>query len=150
MAMASSVIAGHVQGLREAKAAFQALPDIVRDRMLAATETTLREIQRLARGHLVSSPSIRTRNLYNRVQWTLNRKTGFGRAGIASGSIAKGTRMDRPSRRAHFVEFGTRKMRAEPFMIPSADAEAQPHVERCRAQGPLIEQDMAKIGLRNL
>lgn len=168
----SAAIAGHVQGLREAKAAFQALPQIVRDNLLDATETTAREIARNAQARLLSSPSIQTRNLYNAVAWKVTKTNGRGRVGITSGQTmlsnlatrkrvtVKGIiiagkgggasgRVDRPSRRAHFVEFGTRKMPAEPFMIPAAEGQVQPYLQRCRAAGKGIEQDVAAIGMRS-
>ena len=157
-----------IQGLREAKAAFQALPTIVRDRLLDATFVTLSEIKRHAQAQLLASPSIQTRNLYNAVDFTLNKNSGRGRAGIANvyttlriggarrrlkgivktgaGGGAGGSTQDIPRRRAHFVEFGTRHQPAEPFMTPAAESQVQPYLERCRARGPQIEQDAARIG----
>lgn len=162
-----AAIAAHVRGLREAKAAFQALPQIVRERMLSAVETTVREIVRGAQARLQASPSIITRNLYNHVRFTLNKKSGRGRVGIASGETkvsslalrrtvkikgivmqdARGRqRVDKPSRRAHFIEFGTRHHPAEPFMIPAAKSQEQPFLARAKEAGKGIEQDMAAIG----
>ena len=160
-----------IQGLREAKAAFQALPTIVRDRLLDATFVTLSEIKRHAQAQLLASPSIQTRNLYNAVDFTLNKNSGRGRVGIAnvmtvlnvgglrlrgrgiikagaggSALTSKGASKDVPRRRAHFIEFGTRHHPAEPFMTPAAESQVQPYLERCRARGPQIEQDAARIG----
>ena len=180
----ADAIAGHVQGLREAKAAFQALPEVVRDRMLDATETTVREIVRHAQARLASSPSIRTRTLYNHVKWSVNKKNGRGKAGVATGtttmteranfakgviggrtirvkgilvagkggsaSTSQGAKLIRPSRYAHLVEFGARHMPAEPFMIPAAESQKQPYLDRCRAAGKHVEKDVAHIGMRNL
>jgi len=162
-------LAGYVKGLREAKAAFQALPQIVRDNLGHATETTVREIARGAQARLQASPSIVTRNLYNHVGWSYTKTNGRGRVGIGSGSttvsniaakrtfkvkgvvMSRGGRtfVDRPSRRAHFIEFGTKNMPAEPFMIPAAQAEKQPYLDRCRVSGKGIETDTAAIGMRN-
>jgi len=162
-----SAIAGHVQGLREAKAAFQALPEIVREAMLEATETTLSEIVRHARARLQSSPSIRTRALYNQIGFTLNRKSGRGRAGIMAGTttfVSAGKRIRikgiyrknadgtwnskkiQPSRYGPKVEFGTKSMSAEPFMVPAAESQEQPYLARCQAAGRTIETKMAAIG----
>jgi HK97 gp10 family phage protein len=169
MATTNPNLSEHVRGLRDAKAAFQALPQIVRDNLGHATEVTVREIARGAQARLASSPSIVTRNLYNHVGWSYTKTNGRGRAGISAGSttvsniaakrtfkvkgvvMSRGGRtfVDRPSRRAHFVEFGTRNMPAEPFMIPAAHAEKQPYLDRCRAAGKGIEKDTAAIGLRN-
>lgn len=173
----AGAIAGHIQGLREVKAAFQALPQIVREHLNDATELTLRELVRHAKINLERSPSIRTRALLNNVGWTLNRKSGRGKAGVSSGSTtlsnsvmggigrsivrvkgiviagrggsaltSQGATLIRPSRYAHLVEFGTRHASAEPFMMPAAESQKQPYLERCRAQGPKIERDAARIG----
>lgn len=165
----------HVQGLRAAKAAFQALPEIVRDRMNDATEVTLHEIARHAKGHIQSSPSIRTRALLNSIAFSMNRKSGFGRVGVASartrigvlslgktvtvkGHIASSVRADgsvrselvQPSRYAHLVEYGTSHSGSEPFMTPASEAQRAPHMQRRMHAGKLIERDMAKAGSRNL
>jgi HK97 gp10 family phage protein len=167
----SSAISGHIQGLREAKAAFQALPDIVRTHLLEATETTVREIARQAQANLQASPSIQTRSLYNHVKWAVTKTNGRGRVGISSGqttitvggkkvrvkgiviagrggsaSRSAGAKVIRPSRYAHLVEFGARHMPAEPFMLPAAESQKQPYIDRCRAAGPDIERAVAKIG----
>lgn len=170
-----AAIAGHVRGLAEAKAAFQKLPEVVRVNMLGAVEVTVREIARGAQARLQASPSIRTRNLYNAVAWQVSKSSGRGRVGITSGSTtiqvgdrkirvkgiitagrggsastSAGARLDRPSRRAHFVEFGTRHMPAEPFMTPAAEAQKQPFLARAKAAGKGIERDMITVGGRRL
>lgn len=170
----AEAIAAKVKGLREAKAAFQAMPEAARDYLNAATEMTVREIVRMARAKLQSSPSIQTRNLYNHVTWSMNRKNGRGRAGVSTGTTtirnpqiggtgrrtvrvtgiimpgrnggAQGARLDKPSRRAHFVEFGTRRMKAEPFMLPAAEGEQQPFLSRCKGVGKFLEGRLAQIG----
>ena len=162
-------IAGHVQGLREAKAAFQKLPEVVRDNMNDATETSVREGARLAQANLSRSPSIDTRALHDHVGWAMNRKAGRGSFGIkravttftdlasrktvrVKGIIrvnSKGGafgRVDKPSRRAHFVEFGTSKMPAEPFMIPAAESLRGEYLDRCLRAGKDIERDMSAVG----
>jgi HK97 gp10 family phage protein len=155
MAYNADAIAGRVQGLRAAKAAFQALPEAVRDRTNDATETTVREIVRLAGARILASPSIRTRALLGSLAWKLNRKTGRGTAGVKSGTVnvVGGTitaRPVNPARYAHLVEFGTVKMPAEPFMLPAAESQKQPYLSRCVAAGRNIEKDLANIGSRNL
>jgi len=167
-----AAIQTRIKGLKEAKAAFQALPQIVRDRMNVATETTVREIARQAKAHILASPSVRTRALYNAIGWSMNTKNGRGKVGVqrvtttltiggraikvkgiivagngGSALTSRGAKKIVPSRYAHFVEFGTVKMPAEPFMIPSAEAEKQPYLSRCRAAGRSIEEDTARIGM---
>jgi len=177
----SSAIAGRIQGLREAKAAFQALPQIARDRTNAANELTARMVVSRAKATLASSPSIRTRTLYNSVVYKLTPTNGRARAGVTNGTTtiassmmgnvgrstmkvkgilvpgkggsalrSLGAKLLKPSRYAHLVEWGARHMPAEPFMRPAVDAEKQAHIQRCAKTGPLIEQDLAKIGMRHL
>lgn len=143
MAFQSAALQEHIRGMREASAKFRALPDVVRDRMLNATEVTVMEIARGAKARLERSPSIRTRALLNAVAWSISKKTGRGRAGIANapGTTPTG-RPDNPRRRAHFIEFGTVKMPAEPFMVPAADSQKLLYLDRCMREGPAIERDM--------
>ena len=164
-----------IQGLREAKAAFQALPEVTRDRLNAATEITVREIARLAKANLLASPSIQTRSLLNAVAWKMNYQNGRGSVGIAnvtttltvggkkvrvkgvivagkggSALTSAGAKRISPRRYAHLVEFGSRLAGKEPFMLPAADAEQQPHLDRYLRAGKQIEQDLSAIGGRHL
>jgi HK97 gp10 family phage protein len=137
-------LAAKIQGLREAKAAFQALPTVVRERMLEASETTASEIVRAARARILASPSAQTRRLYNALAYKVTQTSGRAKVGVTDVAFPDSRGMvDRPARRAHFVEFGTRKMRAEPFMIPAAESQKQPYLERCQRAGKQVEQDLA-------
>jgi HK97 gp10 family phage protein len=156
----AAAIAGHIQGLREAKAAFQALPEIVRDRLNVATSTTASEIARAAKANLLASPSIQTRSLYNHVTWSMNEKNGRAKVGVASGTtrgtgasakikfkgVVVGGKLIRPSRYAHLVEKGTRHFEAEPFMLPAAESQTAPYLDRCERAGKQIEGAVAAIG----
>lgn len=171
----ATAISGYVRGLREAKAAFQALPETVREAMLDATETTVREIARHAQARLASSPSINTRSLYNHIAWKVTKSNGRGRVGVSAGETrmvvggrkiklkgilvagkggsahtAAGAKLIRPSRYAHLVEFGSAHMRAEPFMIPAAEAQREPYLQRAVRAGKDVERATAAIGIRNL
>ena len=171
----STAISGYVQGLREAKAAFQALPEITRDRLLNATTKTVEMIAFHAKMRLLASPSIRTRSLYNAIAWRVTKTNGRGRVGVTSGqtrmvvggkrirvkgiviagrggsaSTAAGAKVIRPSRYAHLVELGTRHSKAEPFMLPAAESQKDPYLRRCQAEGTAIERDVSKIGMRTL
>lgn len=175
MAAPASAIAAKIQGLREAKAAFQAMPALFRKHSNAATETTVREIARHAQARLLSSPSILTRSLYNNIAWKMNENNGRGKVGVATATTvmqigtrkirvkgiivagkggsalsSQGAKVIRPTRYSHFVEFGTRHMPAEPFMIPAAKSQEMPYLDRMKQAGRAVEQDMANIGLRNL
>ena len=175
MAASAQQIETKIRGFREAKAAFQALPTVMRERLLVATETTLSEIVRHAKGRIQSNPSIRTRALLNAIHYTINKNNGRGRAGVSNGTTSitiggrkfrirgqlrlgrngsaltsEGAALIRPSRYAHLVEFGTRRQRAEPFMVPAAKSQEQPYLDRCRRAGQDVERDLAAIGMRNL
>lgn len=78
-----AAIAAHVQGLREAKAAFQALPEIVRTRMNEAIHITASEIVRVAKAKILASPSVQTRSLYDSIAYTLSPTNGRAKAGVA-------------------------------------------------------------------
>lgn len=161
----------HIRGLREAKAAFQALPLAMRTRTNEATETTVREIARGAQSRLQSNPSIRTRTLYNAIGWSQNKNNGRGKAGIANVSSSimiagakkmkirgtlvparniQGQRLMKPTQYGPKVEFGTRHSKAEPFMIPAAKSQEKPYLDRMVAAGREVERDLAAIGMRNL
>jgi len=161
-------LAGKIQGLREAKRAFQALPEVTRTAMLSAVEMTAREMARAAQERIARSPSIQTRSLYNAIAWRATKTNGRAKVGVSAGKTtfynvttrkresfkgrigARGGRqvLIRPDRYAHFVEFGTRKMPAEPFMIPAAEGQKGPFLDRCRAAGRQLEQGMAALGAR--
>ena len=174
--MASNGLQAHIKGLREAKAAFLALPDITREAMLSATETTASELARNAKANILRSPSVQTRSLYNSIAWKVTKTNGRGKVGVTSGStrglFAAGTgvngelkrrrikgfivgegkraRLIMPSRYAHMVEFGTRHMHAEPFMIPAAEGQKAPFLDRCKAAGRTIEKNATNLGSRVL
>lgn len=167
-----------IQGLREAKAAFQALPEIEREARLEATSVTAQMIVNGAQARILASPSVVTKALYDHITWSVTKTNGRGRVGVAAGSFtvtqqanlsrgviggrkirvrgalrttAAGRQViRRPARYAHLVEFGSKKAAAEPFMIPAAEGQVQPHLQRLIAAGKKIERDVAAIGLRNL
>ena len=167
----AAAVGAHIQGMRELKRAFQALPEIVRERMLVATEETVRAIASKAQERLRSSPAIRTRALHDHVAWQVTKTNGRGKVGVKTGtttmtiggrrrrvkgiitagaggsaSTSAGATKIQPTRYAHLVEFGTKHMPAEPFMMPAAESEKGRFLERCKAAGPDIERDVAKIG----
>lgn len=161
-------LAVKIQGLREAKRAFQALPAATRDAMLGAVETTASEMARDARARLQRAPSIRTRSLYNAIAYRVTKTNGRAKVGVTPTSTTvhmigsrekrkfKGRifhingrqQLVRPDRYAHYVEFGTRKQPAEPFMMPAAEGQKGPFLSRCKAAGKHIEQNVAAVGAR--
>jgi HK97 gp10 family phage protein len=136
-----------IRGLYEAIAAFAALPQVYREELNIGTAATTTAVEVGAKAHVVASPSIRTRALLTHITSQMNTSTGRGRIGVAQGGVTytverKGTTRHRarivirravPSKYAHFVEFGTKHMPAEPFLIPSARAQRDPYIDRCKA-----------------
>jgi hypothetical protein len=170
-----AAINAKILGLTEAKRAFEALPEIARDEYNWATELTLREITRLAIARLLSSGHVRTRALVNHIGWTLNKKSGQGRAGVLKASTvmvlggqkvrvrgivqagkggsalkSQGARVIRPSKYGHLIEFDTGPGKTEPFMRPAVAAEQSHYLARCRDAGQRIEKGVANIGMRTL
>lgn len=169
-------LAVKIQGLREAKRAFQALPAATRDAMLGAVETTASEMVRAARANLQRSPSVQTRSLYNALAYRVTKTNGRAKVGVGTGSTrglfsagtgvagelkrrtikgylhgeGKKARLIRPDYYAKFVEFGTRKQPAEPFMMPAAEGQKGPFLSRCKAAGRVLEQNVAAVGARTL
>lgn len=142
MPASSAQIAGHIQGLRELKAKFQALPAIVRDHMNDANEITVQEIQRHARARLEASPSIQTRALYHAVGYRVTRTNGTARVGITTAR----TGQQFPARYAHLVERGRAHAKAEPFMGPAVESQRGPYVARCKAAKAGIVRDLSTVG----
>lgn len=164
-----------IQGLRAAKAAFQALPPLMQDALNEAVFLTTSEIVRLAKQFLLGHRSVRTRSLYNAIGFTSNRRAGEGKAGImnvtttmkvgnkrvrvrgiaiagrgGSALTSEGAKLVKPRRYAHLVEFGTYRSAAKPFMQPAVDIERPLYLERCRRAGQRAEQTVATIGGRYL
>ena len=175
MAIPAQALQTHIQGLREAKAAFQALPVLMRERLGAATEATVQAIARQAQSRIQSNPSIQTRTLYNAIGWSYTKSNGRGKAGIknvttsitvggkklrikgilragrgGSALTSAGTKLMKPSKYGPKVEFGTKFMPAEPFMMPAARSQEKPYLDRCLRAGKEVEKDVAAIGQRNL
>jgi hypothetical protein len=166
----SDVVTATVQGVEATKKAFAVAPEVFRERLNVATDLTLREIVRAAQGRVLASPAIRTRSLYNAIGFTLNKKTGRGRAGVQNlqTRLALGGRarvrfrgrivtfknrelVVNPRRYAHLIEFGTRRAPAEPFMRPAAQAQTEPFVARCQQAMREAERGLAaNVGGRTL
>src|SRR5690349_1370659 len=82
MAAPTNLIEAKIRGLKEAKAAFQALPSIVRDRLNDATFVTASEIERQAKANILASPSVQTRALHDAIGFSVNENAGKARIGI--------------------------------------------------------------------
>lgn len=170
----ASAIGAYVDGMRELKARFQAFPVVVQEKRINVNSATAAAVAIGARQRLIASPSIQTRNLLNHVAWKVTKTNGTAIVGVTSGSsvvnvrpgvrknvrvkgiviaghggsalTSQGAKLDRPSRRAHLIEFGWSHAPAEPFMIPATAAQKEPHLQRWRAAGREIERDLASGG----
>lgn len=136
-----------IKGLRECRAAFKALPDITKEALVDAAEETAEQV----RAGAVRRVPVRFGFLRDHIEKKVNRKTGVARVGVTKGTATTpdGKTVE-PSRYSHLVEFGSVNGSAQPFMIPAAEAEREPYLNRVRKAGKEIERDTAAIGLRFL
>lgn len=139
----TSGLDAYVRGLTNAKKLFAAMPKVFRNRLNSATDLTLFAIREGAKARVLASPSVRTRRLHGAIDYKLSPSTGKGRVGVTDVAFPDTRRIDRPAKRAHFVELGTRKMPAEPFMVPATQAQEGPYLKRCQEAGQLAERDLA-------
>lgn len=164
----AAAIGGYVQGLRGAKARFAALPKIVQDARNEVNEFTAKGVVNQARLRLAASPSIGTRSLYNAVEYRVTKSNGTARVGVTNGQTtmtvagrtlkvkgivvagtggsalaSQGARVIRPAFYAWFVERGTARMKAEPFMGPAAAVMREGQIRRWHLAGSSIERKMA-------
>jgi hypothetical protein len=125
--------------VQQARRAFKKLPEVVQTRLGEATDKTRFIIEQKARARV----RVRYGNLKNKITSRFSPKTGVGQVGIDKGSVTlpDGT-VETPSRIAHLIEFGTQTAPAFPFMLPSVESEREPCLERCRAAGRHIEEDL--------
>lgn len=170
----SAAISAYVDGLREAKAKFQALAPFMQQKRITVNAATAAAVALGARQRIIASPSIQTRSLLEHISWKVSTSNGSATVGVTSGSTtlnvrpgvrknvrvkgiviagrggsalkSQGARLIRPTRYAHLVEFGWSHAVAEPFMIPATDAQREPHLQRWRAAGRELEREMAQLG----
>lgn len=145
-----------IKGLREARAAFKALPEHAREAAYYATEATGMEVMRGAKSRLRPGHGYRTGELQKALNISRSPKTGFVKVGLTRGAVTvtlpNGQKArHRPSAIGHLVEFGhggPRPARAYPFMIPAAEAERGHYASRMKRAMKGLEQDMAARGGR--
>jgi HK97 gp10 family phage protein len=130
-----------LEGLKAMRAAFKALPEVTRDRLNEATEKTAFSLLQRA----LALVPVLTGALKSKLNWTISRTTGIAKVGIEKGLVGD----ENPALYGHLVEFGhagPHPAPAHPFMIPAAEAEREPYLDRCRDAGKNVERDMATIG----
>jgi hypothetical protein len=136
-----------VQGLSEMRAAFKRAPEVTRLRLGEAVEQTAFAVLQRAKALV----RVRSGSLKSALNYAFNDKTGEAKVGVErdplGGSGGAGVAM--PSKYAHLVEFGhegPHPAAAHPFMLPSAEAEREPYLQRCHAAGQAIERDLSTVG----
>jgi hypothetical protein len=78
----AGAISAHIEGMRAAKAKFQALPPFMQEKRIQVNSATAQAIVLGAKQRVQASPSIATRTLYNHINWTITKTTGQARAGV--------------------------------------------------------------------
>jgi HK97 gp10 family phage protein len=147
------VAAPQVRGLAQVKRAFKAAPDVVKKHLGEVNQTTANAIAAGARAKV----AVRFGFLKGRITTTYSKATGLARVGVASGRIAvpgrkgsaltsQGAMVTDPSKYARFVEYGTSRVAARPFMSPAVKAQQQPHLDRIRQRRAEIEREMQAAG----
>lgn len=154
-----------VRGLSALRRQFKALPEITRDALADATEETAEQI----RAGAVRRVPVRFGFLRDHIAAKMNRQSGVAVVGIARGSTviggvrvrgivvagrggsslkSEGAGFFQPTKYGHFAEFGTIHEHPRPFMLPSAEEQRGPYLQRAKDAGKAIERDMAAIGAR--
>lgn len=112
--MARELVRLEVKGLRETAAALKALPDrIMRRTLIAATITAAKEFQQ----ELYRTAPHRTGRLVSEI--------GISQPRIRRGNVKIDVGPSKKALYAYFLEYGTSRMAARPFMRPAFDAAHQ-------------------------
>jgi len=124
---------GAMLGVREAKAAFQTVEPVLRDRLGDATEQTARVIAFNAQQRVRRRYGI----LADHIRYSMSRKTGVAKVGIGPREtieLPTGHGTEVPTHIAHLVEFGhggPHPAEAEdPLMLPAAEGEKGNYLQR--------------------
>jgi HK97 gp10 family phage protein len=144
-----------VQGIKEAAAAFQRIEPVMRERIGDATDTTGKEIVRIASSRV----PVRYGNLKKFIAMRFSKRTGIATVGIRAGTavipsgfegVGPGGKVVTPARYAHLVHWGTSRQRGVPFMLQAAESQKAPYAQRVKAAGREAERDLAAVGGRSL
>jgi hypothetical protein len=142
--MAARFDKSSVLGVKEAIAAFRRVDPVMRARLNDATEDTVMALAAEARRNVAVDTGI----LREHLAWSMSASTGRGRVGLRPGVVLDNkNRRHRATNYGHLVEFGFnhrggRRVQGQPFMIPATERERLPFLERCRAAGKRVEQDL--------
>ena len=149
-----------VIGAKEIEALLKSLPEKVAEKVTtAALRAGAAVIARQARTNIKSNPSIDSGLLLKSVTSRAKKRSKKGSKVVSVGirrvkeqvkrKGRKGTSAASPSRYAHFVEFGTKNMKAEPFMrtaLQQKGAEAIAKITEFMGRG--IAREAQKLAKR--
>jgi HK97 gp10 family phage protein len=130
-----------IEGVAKAVKAFKALPEVTRLHLGDAAQKTAFAIGQRAKALV----PVRTGALKSKIGSSYSKATGVAKAGIEKGAVGD----EIPSRIGHLVEFGhagPSPAGPHPFMIPAAEAEREPFLDRCHRAGKEIERDLSQSG----
>lgn len=162
------MIRGKVTGTQAIKATLAAMPQIVRDRLGEAIQTTASEITRVAKGNV----PVRTGTLRDHIDFSYSPTYCRAKVGITPGTVviqgaqtqtfkkvtrsfaatykALGWKVYRASHYAHLVEFGHGQVAAHPFLGPAFTGEQRYLDARMQAAQRGSITDLANVGARYL
>lgn len=123
-----------ISGIKAARAAFARFPVAAREAINEAHEITAEQIVRNAQGRVRKRSGFLARS----ISYSLDKRAGTAKVGIEKGLAFYG----------HFLEFGTIRMKAKPFLIPAVEVETPFHERRMRDAGSAIERDVSTFGSR--
>ena len=176
--MARFKFESNVAGLKELKQQFKAMPKVIQTEVNKATQLAIREAADYAKKE-VRANSYATGALHDAITSRMNWKAGRGSFGVARAKTSFGSwgarmvklrgslvaardvpgyEVMQPSRRAHFLEFGTaahsiknRKHpggRAQPFIGPAAKYITPVYLAKLQKAGKLVETKMASTATK--
>lgn len=146
-----------VIGADKLEALLKKLPENVSKKVVtAALRSGAAIIAKQARANLRASPSVDSGLLAGNITSRTRRRSRKGKAVVSVGAARKTAQVVRkgkskpikasPSRYAHFIEFGTEKMPAEPFMRPALDTQGGAAIAKImEMMGRGVEREARKM-----
>ena len=137
-----------IVGEREVRLAFQAVEPTMREHLGYATETTSKEIARVA----ATKVPVRYGNLRKFIAAKYTKRTGFPVVGVRAGTvvipasfseIGPGGKVVAPGRYAHLVHWGSVRQRGIPFMLDAARSEQRYYPQRITRAAKDAERELA-------
>lgn len=125
-----------IQGIVEARKAFARIPEAHREAINIAHELTAKEIVRVASAKVRRATGLLSKS----ITYSIDKRRGTAKVGVEKG----------PAFYGHFIEFGTTRLPARPFMLPAVEGERANLEQRFKDAGKAIEKDVANIGGRFL